>query len=251
MIAQILLDLFLGFGIGLSLGLLGGGGSILTVPALVYLVGQTPQAAVTASLVIVGMNSVMGAAMHRRQGTLNWRVALLFGGVGMGAAYLAAGWSKALPPTALMIAFALLMVVVGLFLILRPQPQDGDTVGRGWLVTVASGLGVGLLTGLLGVGGGFLIVPALVMFVGLPMRQAVGTSLVVIAMNSLAGFLGHLGGPAIDLQVVALFVTAGLTGALVGARLTRVIQPQQLRRAFAFFVIVLAVVLLADNIPQL
>lgn len=251
MLAQILLDLFLGFGIGLSLGLLGGGGSILTVPALVYLVGQTPQAAVTASLVIVGLNSVMGAAMHRSQGTLNWRVALLFGGVGMAAAYIAAGWSKALPPTALMVVFALLMVVVGLFLILKPQPQDGDTVGRGWTVTVASGAGVGLLTGLLGVGGGFLIVPALVMFVGLPMRQAVGTSLVVIAMNSLAGFLGHLGGPSIDVQVVALFVSAGLAGALTGARLTRIVQPQQLRRAFAFFVIALAMVLLADNIPAL
>ncbi|RLT34624.1 MAG: sulfite exporter TauE/SafE family protein [Chloroflexi bacterium] len=251
MIEQILLDLLLGFGIGLSLGLLGGGGSILTVPALVYLVGQTPQAAVTASLVIVGLNSVMGALTHRVQGTLNWRVALLFGGVGMGAAYLAAGWSKLFPPNTLMVLFALLMVTVGLFLILKPQPKDGDTIGRGWLVTIASGLSVGLLTGLLGVGGGFLIVPALVMFVGLPMRQAVGTSLVVIAMNSLAGFLGHLGGPTIDLQVVALFVTSGLVGALVGARLTRVIQPHQLRRAFAFFVIVLAVFLLVDNISQL
>ena len=251
MIEQILLDLLLGFGIGLSLGLLGGGGSILTVPALVYIVGLAPQAAVTASLVIVGINSVMGALTHRVQGTLNWRVALLFGGVGMGAAYLAAGWSKLFPPNALMVLFALLMVVVGLFLILKPQPKDGDTIGRGWLVTIASGLGVGLLTGLLGVGGGFLIVPALVMFVGLPMRQAVGTSLVVIAMNSLAGFLGHLGGPSIDLLVVGTFVASGLGGALLGAKLTRIIQPHQLRRAFAFFVIVLAVFLLADNIPQL
>lgn len=105
-----------------------------------------------------------------------------------------------------MLLFALLMIVVGLFLILKVQPKDGDTIGRGWLVTIASGLGVGILTGFLGVGGGFLIVPALVMFVGLPMRQAVGTSLVVIAMNSLAGFLGHLGGPAIDLQVVAFWL---------------------------------------------
>jgi len=251
MIEQILIDLLLGFGIGLSLGLLGGGGSILTVPALVYVVGQSPQAAVTASLMIVGANSLMGAYMHRAQGTLNWRVALLFGGVGMTAAYLAAGWSQFLPPTILMLLFALLMIVVGLFLILKPQPKDGDTIGRGWLVTIASGLGVGILTGFLGVGGGFLIVPALVMFVGLPMRQAVGTSLVVIAMNSLAGFLGHLGGPAIDLQVVVLFVTAGLAGATVGARLTRIIHPNQLRRAFAFFVIALAVFLLADNITKL
>ena len=251
MVEQILVDLLLGFGIGLSLGLLGGGGSILTVPALVYIVGQTPQAAVTASLMIVGINSLMGAFMHRAQGTLNWRVALLFGGVGMSAAYLSAGWSKFLPPTILMLLFALLMIVVGLFLILKPQPKDGDTIGRGWLVTIASGLGVGILTGFLGVGGGFLIVPALVMFVGLPMRQAVGTSLVVIAMNSLAGFLGHLGGPVIDLQVVGLFVAAGLAGATAGARLTRIIHPNQLRRAFAFFVIGLAVFLLADNITKL
>ena len=189
--------------------------------------------------------------MHRAQGTLNWRVALLFDGVGMSAAYLSAGWSKFLPPTILMLLFALLMIVVGLFLILKPQPKDGDTIGRGWLVTIASGLGVGILTGFLGVGGGFLIVPALVMFVGLPMRQAVGTSLVVIAMNSLAGFLGHLGGPVIDLQVVGLFVAAGLAGATAGARLTRIIHPNQLRRAFAFFVIGLAVFLLADNITKL
>ena len=99
-------------------------------------------------------------------------------------------------------------------------------------------------------GGGFLIVPALVMLVGLPMRQAVGTSLVVIAMNSLAGFLGHLGGPPIDLQVVAIFVTAGLTGALVGTRLTRMCTPSTCA-AFAIFVISLAVVLLVDNLGKL
>ncbi len=247
---QLLLDVLLGFGIGLSLGLLGGGGSILTVPALVYVVGQSPQAAVTASLLIVGANSMMGAFMHRSQGTLNWKVAVVFGGVGMGAAYLAAGWSKALPPNALMIAFALLMLVVGFFMILKPTPQDDEERSHSWPVTIASGAGVGLLTGFLGVGGGFLIVPALVMLVGLPMRQAVGTSLVVIAMNSMAGFLGHLGGPAIDLQVVAIFVIAGLTGAYVGARLTRFVSPEHLRKGFAVFVIGLAVFLLYDNVRK-
>jgi uncharacterized membrane protein YfcA len=251
MIAQLLINLLLGFGIGVSLGLLGGGGSILTVPALVYVVGQTPQAAVTASLMIVGANSMMGAFMHRSQGTLNWKVALIFGGSGMAAAYLAAGWSKVLPPTTLMILFATLMLVVGLFMILRPQPSSVDGHGRGWPVTVASGLGVGILTGFLGVGGGFLIVPALVMLVGLPIRQAIGTSLVVIAMNSLAGFLGHLHGPAIDLQVVTIFVIAGLTGALVGARLAKLVQPEYLRKGFALFVIVLALFLLGDNFHKM
>ena len=247
MIEQIVIDVLLGFAIGLSLGLLGGGGSILTVPALVYVVGQSPQAAVTASLVIVGANSMMGAFMHRSQGTLNWRVALLFGGVGMATAYLAAGWSKLLPPAVLMALFALLMLVVGLFMILKPQPVEGENGRRGWLATVASGAAVGLLTGFLGVGGGFLIVPALVMLVGLPMRQAVGTSLVVIAMNSLAGFLGHLHAAAIDLQVVTIFVTAGLTGALVGARLAHILHPDHLRKGFALFVIAFAIFLLIDN----
>lgn len=251
MIEQILINLLLGFGIGVSLGLLGGGGSILTVPALVYVVGQTPQAAVTASLMIVGANSMMGAFMHRSQGTLNWRVALVFGGSGMAAAYLAAGWSALLQPTTLMILFALLMLVVGLFMVLRPQSSNQERHGRGWPVTIASGLGVGVLTGFLGVGGGFLIVPALVMLVGLPIRQAIGTSLVVIAMNSLAGFLGHLQGPAIDLQVVMVFVAAGLTGALTGARLARLVHPEYLRKAFALFVIVLAIALLADNFHRM
>lgn len=246
MVTQVGIDILLGFAIGMSLGLLGGGGSILTVPALVYVVGQSPQAAVTASLVIVGANSAMGAFTHRSQGTLNWKVALVFGGVGMAAAYLAAGWSKLLPPSVLMALFALLMLVVGLFMIFKPQPTGSDG-GRGWPVTIASGIGVGLMTGFLGVGGGFLIVPALVMLVGLPIRQAVGTSLVVIAMNSLAGFLGHLDGPPIDLQVVAIFVASGLAGALVGARLTRIIHPDHLRKAFAVFVILLAVFLLVDN----
>ena len=247
---QLALDIMLGFVIGLSLGLLGGGGSILTVPALVYLVGLSPQAAVTASLVIVGANSAMGAFMHRSQGTLNWKVALVFGGTGMAMAYLAAGWSKALPATTLMMLFAVLMLVVGLFMMFKPTPLGNDEGGRGWLVTVLTGAGVGLLTGFLGVGGGFLIVPALVMLVGLSMRQAVGTSLVVIAMNSLAGFLGHLQGPQIDLQVVVIFVAAGLAGALLGTRLTRIVHPEHLRKAFALFVIGLAIFLLVDNLNK-
>ncbi len=249
--AQLVLDVVLGFGIGLSLGLLGGGGSILTVPALVYLVGQSPQAAVTASLVIVGANSAMGAFMHRSQGTLNWRVALVFGGAGMAMAYLAAGWSKAIPSDILMMLFAGLMLVVGAFMMLRPTPVGSEEGGRGPLVTVLTGAGVGLLTGFLGVGGGFLIVPALVLLVGLPFRQAVGTSLVVIAMNSLAGFLGHLHGPPVDVRTVAIFVTAGLTGALVGARLTRFVHPEHLRKTFAVFVIGLALFLLADNLLKM
>ena len=120
----LLLNLVLGFGIGGSLGLLGGGGSILTVPALVYLVGQTPQVAVTTSLVIVGMNSALGAGFHRLQGTLNWRIALLFGGSGMIVSYLAAGLSKHFSSSLLLVAFAVLMLVIGALLIFRKQSTE-------------------------------------------------------------------------------------------------------------------------------
>lgn len=247
------IETLLGFGIGLVLGFLGGGGSILTVPALVYIVGQSPQAAVTASLIIVGANAGMGAFFHRRQGTLNWQIALIFGGVGMITAYWAAGLSHLLSSTMLLILFALLMVVVGAFMIVRKTPErsEGESQSRRWVVTIVSGAVVGVLTGFLGVGGGFLIVPALVMLVGLPIRQAVGTSLIVIAMNSLAGLLGHLSSTPIDLVLIGIFVVAGFGGALAGTRLARIIKPDQLRTSFAVFVVVLGAFLLIDNVVKL
>ena len=248
---NVLLDLVLGVGIGLSLGLLGGGGSILTVPALVYLVGQSPQAAVTTSLAIVGGNSLFGAAFHNKQGTLNWKVAALFGGAGMVTAYAAAGLSKRFTPAALLVAFALLMVVVASLMLLRREQHDGAAEARPWWVTLLAGAGVGVLTGVLGVGGGFLIVPALVMLVGLPIYQAVGTSLIIIAANSAAGLLGHLNQGAFDLQLTVIFVAAGLAGTFAGSRLAQRLPAARLKQAFAIFVIVLAVFLLKDNLPKL
>ncbi len=250
---ELVLDLALGFAIGLSLGLLGGGGSILTVPALVYLVGQSPQAAVTTSLAIVGANSALGASFHHAQGTLNWKVAVVFGGVGMVVAYLAAGLSKLFSPALLLIAFALLMLFVGGMMILRRE-RPGQEQGHGAYnlpLTLAGGAGVGLLTGVLGVGGGFLIVPALVILVGLPMNQAIGTSLVIIAANSAAGLLGHLTGNPLDLTLTFVFVSAGLAGTFAGARLASRLPATRLRQAFALFVIVLALFLLNDNLPKL
>lgn len=240
----------LGLMIGIVLGMLGGGGSILTVPALVYVVGQPPQVAVTASLVIVGTNSVMGAMFHRSQGTLKWEIALVFGGVGMVMAYLAAGLSSQFSPQALMIAFALLMLTVGVMLIARkPIEREATEHQRNWFVVIGSGAVVGVLTGILGVGGGFLIVPALVMLVGLPIQQAVGTSLVIIAMNSLAGVLGHINDDmSMDINLLLTFVFTGLAGTFIGTRLARLVPAEQLRQLFAVFIIVLAVALLADNL---
>ncbi len=247
----LMLDLILGFGIGLSLGLLGGGGSILTVPALVYLVGQSPQAAITTSLAIVGANSVLGASFHSAQRTLNWHVALVFGGAGMIVAYLAAGLSKFFSPAALLVAFALLMLVIGGLMLLRRDAPTATPTTPSVPLMLASGAGVGLLTGVLGVGGGFLIVPALVMLVGLPMNQAVGTSLVIIAANSAAGLLGHLSAGMFDLWLTLIFVAAGLVGTFVGARIAQRLPAQRLRQAFAGLVVLLAVFLLLDNLPKM
>ncbi len=251
---MLVLSLVLGFGIGGSLGLLGGGGSILTVPALVYLIGESPQVAVTTSLAIVGLNSALGAFFHRVQGTLNWRVAFIFGGSGMIVAYLAAGLSKHFSSSLLLVAFAALMMVIGVLLILRHKNADAapETFTPTLWKVIGGGMAVGLLTGILGVGGGFLIVPALVMLVGLSFHQAVGTSLIVIAMNSAAGFLGHLGGShPLDVSLIVVFVLAGLGGTFAGARLAKRINASNLRRAFAVFVVVLALFLLYDNLPKL
>lgn len=246
------LGLVLGFGIGGSLGLLGGGGSILTVPALVYLVGQTPQVAVMTSLAIVGANSAMGAYFHRARGSLNWHVALLFGGAGMAVSYATAAFSDRLSPDFIMVAFAALMLIIGLLLIFRrPPPESVELEHYSLWKIVASGAAVGLMTGILGVGGGFLIVPALIMLVGLPMRQAVGTSLVIIVMNSLAGFVGHLGHGTLDIPSLAIFVVAGLAGTFSGARLAHRLPAARLRQSFAAFVILLAMFLLFDNLPKL
>ncbi len=249
--STLIISLLVGFGIGASLGLLGGGGSILTVPALVYLLGQSPQIAVTTSLAIVGVNSALGVWFHRAQDTVNWRVALIFGGVGMTVSYLSAGLSKHFSPTVLMVAFALLMLLVGTLLLVRRHPQqlERQTVSL-WKVIV-SGMIVGVLTGFLGVGGGFLIVPALVMLIGLPMHTAVGTSLVVIAMNSAAGFAGHLTGILLDWQTILVFIAAGLAGTFIGTRLGKHLDATILRRVFAVFVIGLAFFLLYDNLPKL
>lgn len=245
------LEMALGFGIGLSLGLLGGGGSLLTVPALVYLVGQTPQAAMTTSLVIVGTNSLTGALMHRAQGTLDWKIAVTFGGAGMLASYLSVSISSQLSPEVLLIAFALLMLVIGSMLFLRKETETKAVSSQKSIVLVlASGAGVGLLTGLFGVGGGFLIVPALVMLVGLPMQMSVGTSLVVIAMNSVAGFLGHIGRGSFDLILTLIFASAGLAGTFVGTKLSSQIPSSKLQKAFAGFVTLLALFLLYDNLPK-
>jgi uncharacterized protein len=251
------LSLFFGLLIGLALGLLGGGGSILTVPVLIYVLGQSTQAAVATSLAIVGTNAVVGTAMHWRAGHVRAPQALAFGAAGVLAAYWAAGLSKLVSDSLLLVLFALLMLLVG-GLMIHPLPIGAGTnkgqalkLLRQILKTIAAGSLVGVLTGFLGVGGGFLVVPALVLVLGLPMADAVGSSLLVIALNAGAGLLGHLHGGSFDWTLVGVFVLAGVAGLALGTRWSLRWPQQRLRRAFATLVLSLAVALLAINLPPL
>jgi hypothetical protein len=235
--------------VGVSLGLLGGGGSILAVPLLVYVARLDVHLAIGMSLAIVGATSLGGALVHAREGRVDLRAALFFGVAGMAAAPLGALASHAVAPRVLLLLFAGLMIVVGgLMLRGRRGETSGGVPPARPLAVLGTGLGVGALTGFLGVGGGFLIVPGLTLLAGLPMHTAVGTSLLVIALNAAAGLAGHLGQGGLPAGLTAAFIGASLLGALVGGRLSARVEPAPLRRAFAVFVIVIGVALLAGNL---
>ncbi len=245
------LGLALGALIGLSLGLLGGGGSILTVPIFVYVVGIAAKPAIAMSLPVVGGTALIGAAGHWRAGHVRLPVALGFGAVAMAAAYGGARLGVFVPGGVQLALLALVMVAAAAAM-LRDRREEADaqrTHGAAsplWLIA-AAGAAVGLLTGLVGIGGGFLIVPALVLLARLPMKQAVGTSLVVIAMNSASGLLGYLGRVPIDWRMTGLFTAIAGAGILVGAALVRRVPATSLKRAFAVFVLLMGVFILYQN----
>lgn len=206
--------------VGVSLGLLGGGGSILTVPLLAYVGGLDPKQAVASSLVLVGGTSAVSVIAHVRAGRVRWGVALPFGAAAMAGAVVGGLVARFVPGTVLLIAFAGIMLVAG-GAMLRGR-QDTNTVDEARhvpKVTMAVlGVAVGTLSGLVGAGGGFLLVPALAVLAGLPMSTAVGTSLVVITMQSFAGLTGHLARAQINCSVTATVTTAAAVGALIGGR---------------------------------
>lgn len=246
----------LGVLVGAFLGLLGGGGSILAVPALVYGLGQPLAQAVPTSLVVVGTAAAVGAVPKMRAGNVRWRVAGVFGGAGVATSFAGAWLNHRLPEDVVLIGFAVLMAVVGLRM-LSGRGATGTTTrdhitGARWLAVVATGAGVGFLTGLFGVGGGFVIVPALVLVLGLPISAAIGTSLVVIVITATASFTAHLGQVDLNLAVVVAFTAGAVIAALAGGRLGRHLDNQRLRRWFAALVLIVAAgvtasVFLLDN----
>ena len=228
--------------IGASLGLVGGGGSILTVPALVHAGGFAPRDAIVASLIVVGVAATAGALLHWRRGTLDLAVAGWFGGLGAVGAMAGARLGRLLPGGWLMAAFGVIAVAAGLTLLSRrgsPVPR----VARPHPTLVAStALSVGFLTGLLGVGGGFIIVPALALVVRLPMARAVGTSLAVIALNCAAGLTtASVALDADRMIVTTVFAALARAGTLIGARTASRARPDVLRRAFGLLVLAVGV----------
>ncbi|MEM6991186.1 MAG: sulfite exporter TauE/SafE family protein [Myxococcota bacterium] len=225
--------------VGLVLGSLGGGGSILTVPVLVYVVGVEAKAAIATSLLVVALTSAVALIPHARRGCVRWRLGLGFGAVSMLGAYIG-GWAAAfVPGTILLLLFASVMVVAGVAMLRRRKAPAAQHRPRP-AVLGAEALAVGAFTGLVGAGGGFVVVPALALLGGLSMRAAVGTSLLVIAMKSVAGLAGHLSHATIDPVLAAVFVVAASAGALVGSRLSHRVPADKLKRGFGVFVLVIA-----------
>ncbi|HSK25094.1 MAG TPA: sulfite exporter TauE/SafE family protein [Egicoccus sp.] len=249
---MIALTLALAVVVGVSLGLLGGGGSILTVPLLVYVAGQDPKVAIATSLLVVGVTSAAGALTHARAGRVQWRTGLIFGTAGMVGAYGGGRLAEYIPGTWLLLAFATIMAVTAVAMLRgRDEPtRDPDhqmRVGR----IVLDGIVVGAVTGLVGAGGGFLVVPALALLGGLPMSIAVGTSLVVIAMKSGAGLLGYLASTSIDWALAGGVTAMAVIGSIIGGRLADRVPEDRLRKGFGWFVAVMAVVMLVQEIGGL
>jgi hypothetical protein len=248
---MIILAIALSTLIGLSLGLLGGGGSILTLPILKYVLGQEAHAAVASSLFVVGVTSLFALIPHARAGRIRWGTGLFFGASSMLGAFLAGKIAKLIPAGVLLVLFAIMMVITAVAM-LRGR-KSGDETERPMKVpmVILEGLAVGAVTGLVGAGGGFLVVPALVLLGGLPMSVAVGTSLLVLAMKSFAGFAGHASSVPVDWTLLLEVSAAALVGSFAGAFLAGRIAQDKLRRAFGWFVIVMGVFMLAQEVPPL
>ncbi|MEU9796168.1 sulfite exporter TauE/SafE family protein [Streptomyces sparsogenes] len=244
----LILALVAGAVVGLALGALGGGGSVLAVPALIYLLGFTAAAATTASLVIVTATSLTALYTHARTGTVRWRAGALFAAAGLVPAAAAGAASAHLPQALLTAAFAAIAALAAVRMLrpARPAAGPGQHPARPGRVA-ATGAGLGALTGLLGVGGGFLAVPALVTVVAFEMQAAVGTSLLVISVNSLASLATRGATTAgVDWALIVPFTGTAILGAWDGKRLAAKVSASRLRRTFAVLLLAVAAFMLAD-----
>ncbi|MET8468214.1 sulfite exporter TauE/SafE family protein [Streptomyces sp. NPDC004856] len=244
--STLILALAAGAVIGVALGALGGGGSVLAVPALLYLLDFSPAAATTASLIIVTATSATALFAHARDGNVAWRTGALFAAAGIVPAYATGLASAHVPAALLTVAFSVVAALAALRML---RPAAGDPLGGVRPVRAAgAGAGLGAVTGFLGVGGGFLAVPALVGVLGLRMRRAVGTSLLVIVVNSLAALAARSGGGELRWEVVAPFAGAAVLGAWDGKRLAARVTGNTLQRVFAWVLLAVAAFMLVDAV---
>jgi uncharacterized membrane protein YfcA len=246
---MILVILFLALFMGAVLGLLGGGGSILTVPILAYVAGMPPAEAIASSLVVVGVTSLVGAMNHARHGGVDWKTGVVFGGVAMVGAFVGGRLAIFFPGWLLLALFAGLMVTTSIVMLRQKKSSPTQARSRAGMPLIAfEGFLVGAVTGLVGAGGGFLVVPALVLLGGLSMHKAIGTSLLVIAMKSAAGVAGHLSHVDVDWQLTGAVAAFAVVGSMFGARYTARISADTLRVAFAWFVLVMGTFILAKEL---
>ncbi|MBL8962372.1 MAG: sulfite exporter TauE/SafE family protein [Gemmatimonadetes bacterium] len=248
------IGLFLPLAVGIVLGLLGGGGSILALPIFLYVFQVPTKPAVAMSLAVVGMSAFVGFLGHWRQGTVSLRIALPFGAFAMLGAFVTARLAHLVPERlqlGLFMAFALTAAVLMLRDAARTPTRDaphGDVVPAFGSLLAAQALGVGVLTSLIGAGGGFVIVPALVLLARVPVKVAVGSSLLIITMNALSGFVGYMGSVPIDWPLVTGFTGVAAVGALAGTRLVRFVPQRRIKQGFAILILVLGAVVVARSL---
>jgi hypothetical protein len=234
--------------IGVAVGLLGGGGSVLSVPLLALGLGLEPASAITTSLLVVAVTSLAALIPHARAGRVRWRVGLAFGPAGLAGALAGGRIGAALPGSVVMLLFGLALAASAATTLLRRPPAVLQPVAAEPLRVLAIGLAVGLVTGLVGVGGGVVIVPAMIYAVGLPVHAAIGTSLLVISMSSAAGAVGRLGHVDVDWSITLGFAAIAGAGAALGACLAGRVEAEPLRRGFGWLVVAVAALVLVDQV---
>lgn len=238
----------LAFFIGGSLGLLGGGGSILTVPVLVYILNIPAKEAVALSLAIVGFTSLIGSMGHLKAGNIDKKIALIFAPTAMIGTYLGTYIASFLTGQFQLLLFSIVMIAASYFMFKdKKELPEGHIHKTNIPLVIIVSVFVGILTGIVGVGGGFMIVPALVILADTPMKKAVGTSLVIISLNSLSGFIGYINKLTIDWQFLGIFTSLTAIGILVGSYAVKYISQRKLKKIFAIFLIIMGILILYKN----
>lgn len=241
--------------IGLVLGLIGGGGSILTVPVMVYVLGLNPIVATAYSLFVVGVSSMVGTVQKHKKGLVDFKIGLAFSFPSFVAVYatrrylvpnipdtiFSIGSTVLTKDVAIMIFFAIIMLLASVSMIKKQNSKNLTSENQSYYKTFLQGLIIGSITGLIGAGGGFLYVPALVLWARIPMKKAVGTSLIIITINSLIGFLGDVQTLEINWAFLLSFTAIAILGILLGVFLSKYISSQKLKKGFGFFILIMAI----------